>query len=172
MEEQSEGQRSGWTFEMVQERLVEAMLLWRRMPDRERGWLAVKAYWPEMRRHNHFGDYADVEASPRPLPLSLEDYARMEQASGWLAYVRGQDRPLIALAVAWLAAGYQSVHWLKLRRPLGVTYGADGLRMRYGRAITAIARRLDKERVGPRSEERRVGKECVSTCRSRWSPYH
>src|SRR3546814_21123339 len=29
-----------------------------------------------------------------------------------------------------------------------------------------IARALD------RSEERRVGKECVSTCRSRWSPYH
>src|SRR3546814_15525475 len=25
---------------------------------------------------------------------------------------------------------------------------------------------------GSRSEERRVGKECVSTCRSRWSPYH
>src|SRR3546814_11420943 len=26
--------------------------------------------------------------------------------------------------------------------------------------------------VAGRSEERRVGKECVSTCRSRWSPYH
>src|SRR3546814_2015932 len=26
--------------------------------------------------------------------------------------------------------------------------------------------------VRARSEERRVGKECVSTCRSRWSPYH
>src|SRR3546814_15844501 len=25
---------------------------------------------------------------------------------------------------------------------------------------------------GNRSEERRVGKECVSKCRSRWSPYH
>src|SRR3546814_12649456 len=25
---------------------------------------------------------------------------------------------------------------------------------------------------GQRSEERRVGKECVSTCRSRWSQYH
>src|SRR3546814_14650982 len=25
--------------------------------------------------------------------------------------------------------------------------------------------------IGQRSEERRVGKECVSTCRSRWSPY-
>src|SRR3546814_1157851 len=27
-------------------------------------------------------------------------------------------------------------------------------------------------RAHGRSEERRVGKECVSTCRSRWSPYH
>src|SRR3546814_18989762 len=31
-----------------------------------------------------------------------------------------------------------------------------------------------QERIagGLRSEERRVGKECVSTCSSRWSPYH
>src|SRR3546814_13142333 len=28
------------------------------------------------------------------------------------------------------------------------------------------------ERDLSRSEARRVGKECVSTCRSRWSPYH
>src|SRR3546814_11569921 len=33
----------------------------------------------------------------------------------------------------------------------------------------AIGRALD---MAERSEERRVGKECVSTCRSRWSPYH
>src|SRR3546814_13357158 len=26
--------------------------------------------------------------------------------------------------------------------------------------------------IGSRSEERRVGKECVSTCRYRWVPYH
>src|SRR3546814_7313066 len=30
----------------------------------------------------------------------------------------------------------------------------------------------DGRRGHQRSEERRVGKECVSTCRSRWSPYH
>src|SRR3546814_9334230 len=30
----------------------------------------------------------------------------------------------------------------------------------------------DREANQDRSEERRVGKECVSTCRSRWSPYH
>src|SRR3546814_2694994 len=30
----------------------------------------------------------------------------------------------------------------------------------------------EKYEFKTRSEERRVGKECVSTCRSRWSPYH
>src|SRR3546814_16901084 len=35
----------------------------------------------------------------------------------------------------------------------------------------AILRILDQE-YHQRSEERRVGKECVSTCRSRWSPSH
>src|SRR3546814_13927561 len=35
-------------------------------------------------------------------------------------------------------------------------------------------RELEQHPIDPveRSEERRVGKECVSTCRSRWSPYH
>src|SRR3546814_3378831 len=51
--------------------------------------------------------------------------------------------------------------------PYSVLVGADG--------------RMIKQKLGPfeageierwaRSEERRVGKECVSTCRSRWSPY-
>src|SRR3546814_18751633 len=30
---------------------------------------------------------------------------------------------------------------------------------------------LSRTRCRPRSEERRAGKECVSTCRSRWGPY-
>ena len=29
-----------------------------------------------------------------------------------------------------------------------------------------------KENLNKRSEERRVGKECLRLCRSRWSPYH
>src|SRR3546814_12541074 len=34
------------------------------------------------------------------------------------------------------------------------------------------AARIGGMLIALRSEERRVGKECVSTCRSRWSPYH
>src|SRR3546814_7964911 len=37
--------------------------------------------------------------------------------------------------------------------------------------LDRLGRRLD-DYLAMRSEERRVGKECVSTCRSRWSPYH
>src|SRR3546814_6575478 len=40
---------------------------------------------------------------------------------------------------------------------------------------TTVGRELKKlgyVKLTARSEERRVGKECVSTCRSRWSPYH
>src|SRR3546814_20001809 len=36
--------------------------------------------------------------------------------------------------------------------------------------LYSLYRRLSGREL--RSEERRVGKECVSTCRSRWSPYH
>src|SRR3546814_13111549 len=36
--------------------------------------------------------------------------------------------------------------------------------------VEACPERLPWQAVS--SEERRVGKECVSTCRSRWSPYH
>src|SRR3546814_13701743 len=40
--------------------------------------------------------------------------------------------------------------------------------------LEAEGRLLEAQRLEQRtrSEERRVGKECVSTCRSRWSPYH
>src|SRR3546814_8712415 len=51
---------------------------------------------------------------------------------------------------------------------------AEALPDRARRLPLASERRLHsrRRRVIDRSEERRVGKECVSTCRSRWSPYH
>src|SRR3546814_15268063 len=38
------------------------------------------------------------------------------------------------------------------------------------RSVRRRARTIEEARNRLRSEERRVGKECVSTCRSRWSP--
>src|SRR3546814_15354488 len=51
------------------------------------------------------------------------------------------------------------------REYLRIIYGPD-----YTDSLDVLRERhLAKKR---RSEARRVGKECVSTCRSRWSPYH
>src|SRR3546814_17786315 len=50
---------------------------------------------------------------------------------------------------------------------------ADDARIEDARGrVERIHRRIDAELGDLRSEERRVGKECVSTCRSRLSPYH
>src|SRR3546814_19530698 len=60
---------------------------------------------------------------------------------------------------------------------------ADFKGMPYGEAVEKAKALMADAGYGPdnplkitlrysRSEERRVGKECVSTCRSRWSPYH
>src|SRR3546814_15230523 len=53
-------------------------------------------------------------------------------------------------------------HTSQLRDKRVLLFGCGAL----GSAIAECALRAG------RSEERRVGKECVSTCRSRWSPYH
>ena len=51
---------------------------------------------------------------------------------------------------------------LPLARLFSTKYKTIGFDMNQARVTALMAR----------SEERRVGKECVSTCRSRWSPYH
>src|SRR3546814_9114476 len=52
--------------------------------------------------------------------------------------------------------------------------GEPGVRKRLFEMTKALAVASGGKTSKPddRSEERRVGKECVSTCRSRWSPYH
>src|SRR3546814_4438769 len=52
--------------------------------------------------------------------------------------------------------------WARAGWPCGVSVGNSIGRPARGHCA----------RARQRSEERRVGKECVSTCRSRWSPYH
>src|SRR3546814_15533141 len=54
---------------------------------------------------------------------------------------------------------------------LGLTLNMGGESFRYAQAL-AIFVAMTFNFIVNRSEERRVGKECVSTCRSRWSPYH
>src|SRR3546814_13347285 len=66
------------------------------------------------------------------------------------------------------------------RRDRGEFGGLDDHAVAHGERRRRATRELVHRRIPRqnmrghtvRSEERRVGKECVSTCRSRWSPYH
>src|SRR3546814_14466845 len=57
-------------------------------------------------------------------------------------------------------------------QPIVDAGGTLGRRLGKSRVIGSEILGMDQPGEGVRSEERRVGKECVSTCRSRWSPYH
>src|SRR3546814_13724504 len=79
-------------------------------------------------------------------------------AAAGAARPRGRQQAAVAPAVVIGVAGGDLPLALRLLlRHVGVELGGVGLR--------------PASRDG-RSEERRVGKECVSTWRSRWSPYH
>ena len=63
-------------------------------------------------------------------------------------------------------------------RGIDLSVGTEGLTAIIGPSGTGKStlirciNRLVDPTAGERSEERRVGKECWITCRSRWSPYH
>src|SRR3546814_18332321 len=84
------------------------------------------------------------------------------------------DFVLIARTDALAVEGYDNA----IER--GHAYMEAGADMIFIEAPTSVEQieRIAKDLPYPklinmfRSEERRVGKECVSTCRSRWSPYH
>src|SRR3546814_14742067 len=69
-----------------------------------------------------------------------------------------------ATTIGGLSYGEESPEGIKLAID---TYLAPALAGQDAANVRGALARLDK-----RSEERRVGKGCVSTCRSRWSPYH
>src|SRR3546814_19913268 len=78
----------------------------------------------------------------------------------------GHIMPGLAVAEAMRARGW-NVHWLGTQHSMeNRLVPQRGLSM-----FTVDFSGLRGKGLG-RSEERRVGKECVGTCRSRWSPYH
>src|SRR3546814_8653181 len=73
-----------------------------------------------------------------------------------LAFAQGDDQPgIVALGAFDLG----------LDRAIGDALDGDAL-LQFGQRL------VGRMAMHPRSEARRVGKECVSTCRSRWSPDH
>src|SRR3546814_16091395 len=110
------------------------------------------------------------EAAPRDLLIVDDDQRFCDRLA------RAMERRGFTVETAYTVAD-----GLAVARRLAPRYAVVDLRLDDGsglEVVQALREARDDARVivltgyGTRSEERRVGKECVSTCSSRWSPYH
>lgn len=138
-----------WTFQLVEERLVEAWGFLCRMPDREAAHLrvSVMSIWQQIVRQ--WGDAAPDAFSKRPrLGLRSHEVDRMDEALAWVELLRPHDRQLVGRVLPWLARGAVDIPWRKIKAEMGWIGSPDALRMRYGRAINKIAVKLSNGKDG------------------------
>lgn len=124
-----------WTVEMVEERLVEAATVMRRLPS-----VHVPGYfntWPSM-----VVEFADrVGQQPKPMrlpPPSPGAISRMEEASGWLHWLDPLDAKIV-----WLRASGE--RWKGVCWKVGLTRSAAHRHWQF--ALSVIALRLSGRRV-------------------------
>src|SRR3546814_19479479 len=98
---------------------------------------------------------------PAALRAPLLDLCAARGIRGTLLLAREGINGTIAGSAAAVAAAVAHIRVLPGCADLDVKYSAAAV-MPFGRLKVRLKR----------SEKRRVGNECVSTCRSRWSPYH
>src|SRR3546814_12421637 len=93
-------------------------------------------------------------------PMTAETALRVGQAAG-AHFLRGDHRHRVVIGKDTRLSGYM------LESALVAGFASVGMDVVLLGPMPAPA-----VAMLTRSAERRVGKECVSTCRSRWSPYH
>lgn len=145
------GLPTGWTPDLVEERLVEAWGFLRRMPGG--GGRAGASDGPWHLIQKEWGDYVDLdevrerEARQRGA-LRPAEVDRMNEALEWVRYASASDVRLLALVLAALdregtPMWADIAHRSRLMTRFGRAIGGDAARMRYNRALHAIARALN-----------------------------
>jgi hypothetical protein len=164
------GRDAFWTFDAVEERLIEAMRLWWRSPGEGRWPFASDAPWHLMTRrtrvsiavegglkgrelqlHMQAEDAEETrrwQGRERPGPLSREEVALRDETTEWLTFVSADSRKVVVAALAQRAAGRTNVDWRRVRAQLGAEIGTKGVYRRYSRAVAGIAERLNAGLAG------------------------
>ena len=132
---------------MVEDRLIEAALLWRRSPGGGRWPFASDGPW-HLVAAELYGPDVDKDAPITPRPLSRAEVGLRDEVSAWLEWIAdAHSRRIVALAVDEQARSGQRVQWRRMLRTLGMARGVDGLRKRYDRALAGVVRELERRGV-------------------------
>jgi hypothetical protein len=151
-----------WTFDAVEERLIEAMRLWWRSPGHGRWPFALDAPWHLMTRRTRIAEGGfkgmdlarrlqaeddeeakALEGRERRGSLSRDEVALRDETAEWLGWVAEDARRVVVAAIAQRAAGRTNVDWRRIKAALGVEIMPRGVYRRYTTAISVIARRLN-----------------------------
>src|SRR3546814_20773720 len=106
-----------------------------------------------------------VEAAPEMLRESWET-TRTGRSAELRAKLADQGLTALSVPEAFGGIGLGDLDWVLVHQELGYFAIPDSLKDSAYLAVYLL------NHLPARSEERSVGKEFVSTCKSRWSPYH
>lgn len=154
-----------WSGAEVEAALIDAVELWRRSPSTgfrpcSGSPFATDGPWAMLTRRARAGNEwdawrAEIEeaavaaardkgsfaSSELPVGgLSREEVGRRDRVSEWLALVPEADRGLVVAGVWWQGTTGRRIDWARMLRVTGQERGKDGLRMRYRRALDALAK--------------------------------
>ncbi|MHA3791464.1 hypothetical protein [Sphingomonas sp. YL-JM2C] len=137
-----------WTFETVQERLVEALGFLDRVTPSGHDPYAKDGPWRLIRPE--WGDYIDRDARREMLArdrggLRAHEVDRMMETLGWIEMIRPKPglRKLVGVVLLQLLNGGSQPRWADVRATLRTNQSAEVLRKTYSAAITRIAERLN-----------------------------
>ena len=100
---------------------------------------------------------------------------KIRKTGNWKLYLKSSLMFILLLGPYFLVYTLEISLWVKLIMCIIMGVGMAGVGMNVmhdGNHGSFSKHPLVNKLMGSRSEERRVGKECVVRCRSRWSPYH
>lgn len=149
MIEDQNQEETWWTFEMVQERLVEAFGFLDRVTPSGHNPYAGDGPWSQIVRdwRVDYGDRAAVvEDGARDRGgLNSVEVDRMEATLGWIKFIpaRGNLRRLMGVVILQLLNGGSQPRWADVRRSLKTKQSNDVLRHSYSAAICRIAEKLN-----------------------------
>ena len=132
-----------WTPAMVEERLAEAALILKRLPEpRRRGYFST---WPEI--VHSFGDKVGQEPRPMRARPSPQDISRMEETLTWTACLEPLDGKIV-----WMKA--HGERWKEICWAIGLKRSAAHLHWQYGLCVIALT--LNKQRFNRKLSKRKV----------------
>ena len=127
-----------WTAAEVEERLIEAILVFARFPNKERGWQHTRSHMPQ-----HLYDPLDhgkFETGKAKIGIAIDEMDRVNPTLDWLKVPTVVQRMVMQHVLIYKSLAYDRIPWEKIKRRHGWgMVDVRSLKKQYGRGLQSIA---------------------------------